>query len=114
MTLRTLALVLAGTTVALLACPKAQAWGACHAGYTHVGPGGVYHCGATAFHGPYGGYGGVHYGGVAYGGVHYGGVAYGGAYPYYGGYTACASGGFYAGPVGVAGGVYRAGVYRRW
>ena len=120
MTLRTLALLTAGTAIALVMCPDAHAWGACHAGYTHVGPGGVYHCGATAVHGPYGSYGGYHYGGAsyggyhyggAYGGYHYGGAAYGGTYHYSGGYGACGYAGFHYGGTY---GAYHAGVYHAW
>jgi hypothetical protein len=79
---------------------QVDAYGAAHVGYTHVGPNGVYHTGATAAAGPYGavrtgdtravGYGGGTYdarygaaatpyrytpsygGGAAVGGVHYG------------------------------------------
>jgi hypothetical protein len=40
------------TTLAL--SPEVHAWGAAHAGYTSVGPGGVQHYGATAASGPYG------------------------------------------------------------
>jgi hypothetical protein len=71
---------------------QAHAWGAYHAGYTHVGPNGVQHVGYTAAAGPGGVYGGAHYGaagyGGAYGGAHYGAVGYGGAaYGYRGGYA---------------------------
>src|SRR5262249_9898514 len=77
----------AATLLALLAPSEAQAWGGFHAGYTHVGPGGVYHVGGTRVYGGYGGYGGYRYGGAAHGGYRYGGAAYGGyRYGGYGGY----------------------------
>jgi len=124
MSLKTVSLLLAATFVAMLTYSDAQAWGGAHVGYTHVGPNGVYHCGATSVHGPYGSYGGVHvagvsvHGGAAYGvhyggaayGVHYGGAVVGGAYHYSAGYHACAYGGFHCGRTV---GVYHAGVYRR-
>ena len=91
--------------LALATSSKAQAWGCYHAGYTHVGYGGVQHYGTTGAYGA-GRYGGVsHYGstgGGAYGGYHYGSTtAHGGAYGgyHYGGYH-------YGG--------YSAGAYRRW
>src|SRR4051812_1471489 len=88
---------------AVLMPSRVGAWGAAHVGFTHVGPGGVYHTGRTVVagpggvyaggrtggYGPYGAYGGgyragyvgpVGYGG-AYGGYHYGAV-YGGGYSY--------------------------------
>jgi hypothetical protein len=77
---------------ALLAPSKVDAWGGAHVGYTHVGPGGVYHAGRTVAAGPGGVYAGgragaVGYGGGAYragygGGVGYGGAAYGARYGY--------------------------------
>ena len=93
----TLALVAA--LAALLTPSRVGAWGAAHVGYTHVGPGGVYHAGRTVAAGPggvyaggriggYGAYGGAYragyggavgYGGAAYGGYHYG---YAGGYGY--------------------------------
>jgi hypothetical protein len=88
----------------LVTSSKAQAWGAAHVGYTHVGPGGVYHAGRTAY-GGYGGYGGYRYGSwYGYGGAyHYGAVGgYGGYRGYYGGY-----------PYGGYGRV-RAGYVRSW
>ena len=59
---------------ALLTPAEAAAYGAAHVGYTHVGPQGVYHAGATETAG-----GGYHYeaGGAAY---HTGTTAAGGAY----------------------------------
>ena len=100
----------------LLTATDVQAWGAYHAGYTHVGPGGVYHYGRTAAVGPYGAYSGGHAGfygagGGAYHagyGAHYGG--YGGYHPYTPSY-----GGYHYGGVGYGGyGGYRGGYYRRW
>src|SRR6516225_7532040 len=94
------------TAAGLLIPARAQGQGAYHVGYTHVGPGGVQHWGSTGVAGPYGAYGGAHYGaygggggayhagygygaryggyGGAYGGYHYGGGAYGGYH--YGGF----------------------------
>jgi hypothetical protein len=76
------------TALAILLLPsEVRAYGAAHVGYTHVGPNGVYHAGATAVRGPGGGYAGGYRGGAyggAYGGAAYGGAAYGGAA--YGGY----------------------------
>jgi hypothetical protein len=66
----------------LVTSTKAQAWGAYHVGFTHVGYGGIYHVGRTGFVGGdrYGGYGyGGLYGGYRYGDV-YGGYHYGGIY----------------------------------
>jgi len=93
--------------MAALSTPSdALSWGAAQVGYTHVGPGGVQHYGATAAAGP-NRYGSMsHYGatgGNAYGGHHYGTTsAYGGAS--YGGYH---YGGYNTN-------VRTAGVYRRW
>ena len=105
--------------VALLTPADAHAWGAAHVGYTHVGPAGVQHYGATAARGPYGAYGGVHAGAYGYGGaavhtgygagVHYG-TPYGGAYHYNTGY----GGAYHYGTVGVGGYGAAAGVYRRY
>jgi hypothetical protein len=115
-----LTLTLAIAALQILA-PVANAWGAYHRGYTHVGPYGVQHYGYTAARGPYGGGASMHYGATGYGGAHYG---YGGGYHYggygaYGGYHGYAAGGGYAvggyhygGAYGGAYGVERAGVYR--
>lgn len=74
---------------------EVSAYGAAHVGYTHVGPNGVYHTGATTAGGYGGAYGGVHtttaaYGGAAGGAYHtsatYGGAA-GGAYHTSAGYS---------------------------
>jgi hypothetical protein len=104
---QTLLPVLAATVVALGSPSKANAWGAYHAGYTHVGPSGVQHWGHTGAVGPYGAYSGGRSfgtaGGYRYGsGYHYGGSAYGGYH--YGGF----------GGASLYGGAYRAGYYRRW
>ena len=82
----------------LMTAAQAQAWGAYHVGYTHVGPEGVQHYGRTVGVGPYGAYSGAHYGSYgAYGG--YRGASYGSAYRYgydpYGAYD-------------------RYSIYRRW
>jgi len=88
---KALYLMLGVVLAALVTAGEAQAWGAYHVGYTHVGPAGVYHYGRTAAVGPYGG---------AYARMPYSGYA--GAYGY---------GGFRA---GVYGGAAAGGFYRRW
>jgi hypothetical protein len=100
---------------------KAQAWGAAHVGYTHVGPAGVQHYGRTVAAGPGGVYGGAHYGAYGYGGGSYhAGYGYGagGAYGGYHAYTPAYGGGYAVGGYhygGYYGGdVYRAGVYRAY
>ncbi len=104
--LRQVCIVAGFTAFLVLATPaNAHAWGAAHVGYTHVGPGGVYHAGATGYRGGYGGgYGGAHYG--AYRG------GYGGAYHSYG-YGGAAAGGYRYGSYGGYS-AYRGGVYRGW
>jgi hypothetical protein len=85
---------------ALLMPSRLDAWGACHTGYTHVGPGGVYHTGSTTVSGPggtystghtgaYGSGGGAYHSGYSAGtgygggGYHYNyGYAHGGSYGY--------------------------------
>ena len=79
----TLAMVAA--LAALLTPSKVDAWGAAHVGYTHVGPGGVYHTGRTVAAGPGGVYAGGRTSAVgAYSGVYRGGygaaAGRGGAY----------------------------------
>jgi hypothetical protein len=108
--------IVAGLT-ALLTPTRAQAWGAAHVGYTHVGPNGAYHYGRTAAVGPYGAYSGGHVGGYGYGGASYhaGGAyghegAYGGAYHYNTGY----GGAYHYGTMSYGGDRYEGGVYRRW
>ena len=109
---------LATTFVALLTPTDAHAWGGGHVGYTHVGPNGVYHYGATAARGPYGAYSGAHVGAYGAGGATYhagsaygyrGGSAYGGAYNYNTGY----GGAYHYGTVPSYGYGYSSGVYRR-
>jgi hypothetical protein len=57
------------TAIAILLMPsQLDAYGACHVGYTHVGPSGVYHAGGTAASGERGAYGGAYHAG--YGEVH--------------------------------------------
>ena len=103
-----LCLALLAAAATLMTSAKAQAWGAAHVGYTHVGPSGVQHYGRTVGVGPYGSYSGGHYGSYgAYGGYHagyssgyrYGYGGYGGAYRYgydrYGAYDRY--GGYYRG-----------------
>ena len=70
----TLAMVAA--LAALLTPSRVGAWGAAHAGYTHVGPGGVYHAGRTVAAGPGGVYAGGRAGGVGYGGAYRAGYGY--------------------------------------
>jgi hypothetical protein len=62
---------LAAIVMALGLSSKAQAYGACHVGYTHVGPNGVQHYGHTAAYGPGGAASTSHYGATG-GGYHYG------------------------------------------
>jgi hypothetical protein len=78
----------------MLSPSQVDAYGAAHVGYTHVGPYGVQHYGATAHYGPYssgysshvsgygayGAYGGGYHAGSTY--QYSGGAAYGGAYHY--------------------------------
>lgn len=94
---------------ALLAPSEAHAYGAAHVGYTHVGPSGVYHTGATAAYGPRGAYAGGHTSAYGYGGgaYHSGGGAYDARYGGGGGYHYSAG---YAG--GAAYGGYRYGYVR--
>jgi hypothetical protein len=88
---------LAAFLAAVLVPSVVHAYGAAHVGYTHVGPGGVYHTGRTVAAGPGGVYAGGRttavgagggyrsggaavggYGGAAAGGYRYGGAAVGG------------------------------------
>jgi hypothetical protein len=112
----------AALVAVLVSTSQAQAWGAYHAGYTHVGYGGVQHYGHTTAVGPYGAYSGSHYGSYGGGGAyhagygegyHYGG--YGGTYGgyHYGGTSTYGS--YYNAGYGTAniyGGGYTGGVYR--
>jgi hypothetical protein len=82
--LKKIVLPVAVAALAALVTPSVVwAYGAAHVGYTHVGPNGVYHAGATEVRG---GYGGEYRGGAAYGGEYRGGAAYGG-YHYTTGYS---------------------------
>lgn len=103
---KTLAIVLPVCLLALTST-RALAWGACHSGYTHVGPTGVTHVGSTTAYGAGGGFhsasvshygaGGDYHAGYA-GGYHYGSACYGG---------------FHAAGVSTTT-TYHAGVYRAW
>jgi hypothetical protein len=92
---RILAAVALAALVVALTPTVVEAYGAAHVGYTHVGPNGAYHTGATAVRGPeggvyagghttaVGGYGPTYHpggtipaGGYGYGTAHYGGTAY--------------------------------------
>jgi hypothetical protein len=72
---------------------QVSAYGGAHVGYTHVGPNGCYHVGATEVHGGYGGGGGAAYGGARVGGAYGGGGAAYGGYHYSAGYAGGAAGG---------------------
>jgi heterogeneous nuclear ribonucleoprotein A1/A3 len=94
---------------ALLMPSRVDAWGAAHVGYTHVGPGGVYHTGRTVAAGPGGVYAGGRTGAYgAYGGAYRAG--YGGAVGYGGAYRGYHYGAGYAG--GVTYGAARYGYIR--
>lgn len=110
---KSLFIAITAALLALLTPNDARAWGAAHVGYTHVGPSGVYHYGATAARGPYGAYSGAHVGAYGAGGASYhagGAVGYGGAYHYNTGY----GGAYHYGTVPVGGYGAAAGAYRRW
>jgi hypothetical protein len=106
-------LTLAGLAAlaALLMPSTAEAYGAAHVGYTHVGPNGVYHTGETAVSGPggtyeagrtaaYGAGGGAYHAGYG-AGAGYGGAA--GGYHYNYGYAGgAAAGGYHYGTAGGA------------
>jgi hypothetical protein len=88
-------------TIAVLAIlgmqPSARAWRGGHVGYTHVGPNGAYHVGATGYRTGYGGYGGYHSYGYhegGYGGYHSYGYHEGGYGGYRGGYGYGSRGGY--------------------
>jgi hypothetical protein len=92
-------LVTVAAVAALLMPSRVNGWGAAHVGYTHVGPGGVYHSGRTVAAGPGGVYAGGHtsaYGaGGAYRAGSAGGAGYGGAYGgYHYNYGYAAGGGY--------------------
>jgi hypothetical protein len=89
-------LAIVAALAALLMPSQVDAWGAAHVGYTHVGPGGVYHAGRTVAAGPRGVYAGGRAGGVgAYAGAYRAG--YGGAVGYGGAYRAGYGGGYRVG-----------------
>src|SRR5215472_17093153 len=88
---KTMTLAIVAALAVLLTPSKLDAWGAAHVGYTHVGPGGVYHAGRTVAAGPGGVYAGGRVGAAGYGGGVYR-AGYGGAVGYGGGY-----GGYYGG-----------------
>lgn len=100
---------MAAAALMTVSAATARAWGVAHAGYTHVGPGGVYHAGETAVATPYGARTTESVRGVSpAGGYH---AAYGTAYrppgaPVYGGYRPVPV----PGPAAVP--AYRPGVYR--
>lgn len=83
MTKQVFAALAASGLMVLLTPISADAYGAAHVGYTHVGPNGAYHVGGTAAVRPGGVYTGnrstVGYDRAGYGDVRtgYGGVAYG-------------------------------------
>ena len=107
-------LTLASAAMALVTSSQAQAWGAYHVGYTHVGYGGVQHYGHTSVAGPYGGYSGSHYGAYGAGGSYHAGYGYGDRYGSYGGYHYGGYSGYHYGGYPAYGSEYRAGVYRAW
>jgi len=86
----------AAALVVLVMPAVVSAYGACHVGYTHAGPNGVYHTGETVARGPGGTYAGGHttaYGGTEYRGVSSTNAAYGGAH-----YSTSGSSGYYYAP----------------
>jgi hypothetical protein len=64
----------AAALVVLVLPAVVSAYGACHVGYTHVGPSGVYHTGETVARGPSGVYAGGRTTAVGYGGTEYRGA----------------------------------------
>ena len=71
-------LSLTAIVLAVLDMPsRADAYGAAHVGYTHVGPNGVYHTGTSAAYGPGGAYAGGHSTAVGGGGAYHEGYHYG-------------------------------------
>ena len=74
---RGILLPLAAVVAAMGISSKAEGYGACHTGYTHVGPGGVQHYGSTSASGPYGSYSGSHTSAYGAGGAYHSGSAYG-------------------------------------
>jgi hypothetical protein len=88
--LKKIVLAAFAAALVLLVLPAAvSAYGACHVGYTHVGPSGVYHSGETVARGPEGAYAGGRTTAYGAGGAEYhgysavgttGGAAYGAHY----------------------------------
>src|SRR5258707_15305560 len=78
--LNKLVVIMMCLSASLLTPSKVDAYGAAHVGYTHVGPNGVQHYGATAVHGPGGTYPGQHGSAYGAGGAYHArsGAAYGG------------------------------------
>ncbi len=114
---KTLIAMLTAGSIALLSPADAQAWGAAHVGYTHVGPAGVSHYGGTAARGPYGAYSGAHAGAYGYGGASYHagygtGYAVGGAGAYH--YNTGYASPYHYGTMPYGGTGYAGGVYRRY
>lgn len=110
MTRRFLFAIALSITMTAFAAQDADAWGAFHRGYTHVGPRGAYHVGVNRVATPYGVRTTETVRGVGPGGYHVG-YAYGAAYrppvgPVYGGYRPIPV----PGPVAIP--AYRPGVYR--
>ena len=99
---KSITLSIVAAVAALLMPSKADAYGAAHYGYTHVGSNGVYHTGRTVASTPTGVYGAGHTsayraGGGAYhsssGGAYHSG--YGGAYHYNYSYSSGSHYGYY-------------------
>jgi hypothetical protein len=109
-------IALAAGLLMLGSSSQVHAWGAAHVGYTHVGPGGVQHYGATAAVGPGGAYGGAHASAYGAGSAYHAGygsaTTYGGTAAYHS--YAPNSGGAYAVGGYHYGGAYSAGVYRHY
>jgi hypothetical protein len=72
-------IILATLAIGLVALLPAtvSAYGACHAGYTHVGPNGAYHTGTTVGYGPHGAYETSHTTAVSGGGAYHEGYSAG-------------------------------------
>jgi hypothetical protein len=89
-------MTIAAAVTLLWATSQVHAYGAAHAGYTHVGPNGVQHVGYTAHSGPYSSGGTVHTSGTTGAGGAYGSTYHtgsGGTYGGYHGYTPTGGGG---------------------
>jgi hypothetical protein len=84
MSRKTLVLAVAALLLILEQSSPVHAWGAAHAGYTHVGPNGVYHAGETAVREPGGGASAYHAGYTSTSGYHAG---YTTGSAYHAGYT---------------------------